>query len=68
MDDIFELIINYIDVPCLTYLMSKTLGWLVLLGAVFVKVPQVLAIINKKSVAGLSLTMFLLELLGYAYL
>jgi mannose-P-dolichol utilization defect protein 1 len=56
---------NFLDVTCLTYVLSKALGWLVLLGAVFVKVPQVLAILNKKSVAGLSLTMFLLELLGY---
>lgn len=45
-------------------MLSKALGWLVLLGALFVKVPQVIAILNKKSVVGLSLSMFLLELLG----
>jgi hypothetical protein len=57
---------NCLDVSCLKFVVSKALGWLVLLGAAFVKVPQVVTILSKKSVVGLSLTMFLLEILGYA--
>ncbi len=50
---------------CVKLLASKLLGYLIILGAVFFKIPQILAIIKNKSVAGLSLSMFGLELVGF---
>lgn len=50
---------------CIKLLVSKMLGYLIILGAMFFKIPQILAIIRNKSVEGLSLSMFVLELVGY---
>jgi mannose-P-dolichol utilization defect protein 1 len=55
----------YTDVACIKALVAKGLGYLILLGALAVKVPQILKIVNAKSVKGLALSMFLLELVGY---
>jgi mannose-P-dolichol utilization defect protein 1 len=65
---------NFFDTTCLKLLVSKALGYMVITGSVGVKVPQILSIVRAGSVAGISLTMFLLELvgltisLGYNYL
>ncbi|KAL0485450.1 mannose-P-dolichol utilization defect [Acrasis kona] len=50
---------------CLKLLFSKLLGYFIILGAMFFKIPQILAILRNKSVQGLSLSMFVLELVGH---
>jgi len=46
-------------------MLSKFLGYLIILGAAIVKVPQIMKILKANSVAGLSLEMFVLEIIGY---
>lgn len=53
------------DVDCLKLLLSKALGYLVILGSVAVKLPQILSIARAQSAAGISLSMFVLELIGF---
>jgi mannose-P-dolichol utilization defect protein 1 len=47
-------------------LLSKVLSYGIIVGAFVVKVPQILKIVNSKSVKGLVLTSFWLETVGYA--
>lgn len=46
-------------------LISKALGYVVILGSVAVKLPQIFRLIEAKSAAGISFSMFLLEVVGY---
>lgn len=46
-------------------LLSKILSYGIIVGAVVVKLPQILKIVNNKSVKGLVLTSFWLETVGY---
>eukprot|EP00824_Muranothrix_gubernata_P013491 TRINITY_DN28121_c0_g1_i1.p1 TRINITY_DN28121_c0_g1~~TRINITY_DN28121_c0_g1_i1.p1 ORF type:complete len:250 (-),score=61.07 TRINITY_DN28121_c0_g1_i1:86-835(-) len=61
-----ELFVNFHfnNVKCLKLLASKGLGAGVVVGSSVVKVPQIIKVIQNRSVAGLSLAMFLLELVG----
>lgn len=45
--------------------LSKCLGYLVIAGSLFLKVPQILRIVRNKSVQGLSMLSFELECLGF---
>jgi len=54
------------DISCVSLFISKLLGYLIILGSVIVKVPQIVKIMQNKSAEGLSRTMFILELVGYA--
>ncbi|KAB7507909.1 Mannose-P-dolichol utilization defect 1-like protein [Armadillidium nasatum] len=47
---------NFLHVDCLKALISKGLGYGIILGSIFVKVPQILKILNAKSAEGISLT------------
>lgn len=49
-------------------MLSKALGYLIILGSLIVKVPQILKILQSNSVEGLSLEMFVLEIVGYSIL
>lgn len=49
----------------MTKLLSMGIGYAVIIGSSFVKVPQILNIVKSRSVAGLSVTSVALELLGY---
>eukprot|EP01025_Chloroclados_australasicus_P013394 TRINITY_DN16312_c0_g1_i1.p1 TRINITY_DN16312_c0_g1~~TRINITY_DN16312_c0_g1_i1.p1 ORF type:complete len:247 (-),score=19.39 TRINITY_DN16312_c0_g1_i1:431-1171(-) len=49
----------------LSLLLSKGLGYAILVGASVVKIPQILAILSSGSAEGLSALSFELELLGY---
>eukprot|EP00164_Ancoracysta_twista_P001178 GFYU01001548.1.p1 GENE.GFYU01001548.1~~GFYU01001548.1.p1 ORF type:complete len:247 (-),score=25.34 GFYU01001548.1:179-919(-) len=51
--------------PCLQLLLSKTLGYGILVGSSLLKVPQIYTIMKHKSVEGLSFAMFILELAVY---
>jgi mannose-P-dolichol utilization defect protein 1 len=53
------------DAECVKLLVSKALGYLVIAGSVGVKVPQILTIYQSQSAAGISLSMFVLELIAY---
>mmetsp|Transcript_2086 Transcript_2086/g.3269 ORF Transcript_2086/g.3269 Transcript_2086/m.3269 type:complete len:215 (-) Transcript_2086:41-685(-) len=46
-------------------ILSKVLGWIIILGAVGLKVPQIIAILKAKSVEGLIPSMFYLEVIVY---
>lgn len=48
-------------------MLSKALGYLIILGSLIVKVPQIMKILNSNSVEGLSLEMFVLEIIGYSF-
>ncbi|KAK9835094.1 hypothetical protein WJX84_012224 [Apatococcus fuscideae] len=50
----------------LTLLLSKLLGYLIIAGACYVKVPQILALRKAKSAEGLSASAFELEQIGYS--
>ena len=58
---------NFFDIPCLKLLLSKCLSYGILLGAVFVKVPQIVNIMKSKSTHGLSPWMYIMENLGYLF-
>jgi len=51
---------------CLKIVVSKLLGYLIILGSLILKVPQILNIVKSGQVKGLNINMFLLELIGYS--
>lgn len=57
---------NFFDVACLTFLLSKVLSYGIILGALLVKLPQILKIVKSRSTVGLAPSMYILENLGYA--
>eukprot|EP00249_Psilotum_nudum_P005661 c19097_g1_i1 orf=3-686(-) len=59
--------LNHLQLPerdCLLPLISKALGYAIIAGSVFVKVPQIFLIVRNRSVAGLSTASFELEVVG----
>jgi len=50
---------------CLSLLLSKVLGYLIVAASTIIKLPQISRIIDGKSAAGLSALMFILENIGY---
>jgi len=61
----FLLIKIFFDQKCLALLVSKLLGYAILLGSLVVKFPQILKIFGAKSATGISLPSVLLELVMY---
>ncbi|XP_055295768.1 mannose-P-dolichol utilization defect 1 protein homolog [Sitodiplosis mosellana] len=53
---------NFFDVACFKGLLSKTLGYGIVAGSLFVKVPQILKILSNKSGAGINIFAVFLEL------
>ncbi|XP_023653350.1 mannose-P-dolichol utilization defect 1b [Paramormyrops kingsleyae] len=60
--DEFFLNFNFLHVQCLKIVLSKGLGFGIILGSVMVKLPQVCKLIGAKSAEGLSFNAVLLEL------
>ena len=56
----------FLDTQCIKLLISKALGYLVILGSVAVKLPQIMSIVRARSAAGISLSMFVLDLIGFS--
>jgi mannose-P-dolichol utilization defect protein 1 len=56
---------HLLDIACLKLLLSKILSYGIILGAVFVKLPQIFKIVGSKSTTGLSPAMYVLENIGY---
>jgi mannose-P-dolichol utilization defect protein 1 len=52
-------------VICVKLLISKLLGYAIILGAFGIKIPQIIKIQANKSVAGISMSMYLLETVGF---
>lgn len=50
---------------CLRLAVSKALGLGIVVFGSIMKVPQILKIVNSKSAKGISLTMYILEVLAY---
>ncbi|KAK9524500.1 hypothetical protein VZT92_016891 [Zoarces viviparus] len=63
--DEFFLNFNFLDVPCLKIILSKGLGFGIILGSVMVKLPQIFKLMGAKSAEGLSFHTVLLELLAF---
>ncbi|KAG1958559.1 mannose-P-dolichol utilization defect 1a [Pimephales promelas] len=62
--DHFFIYFNFLHVPCLKIIMSKTMGILILMGIVIAPLPQICKILWSGSSNGLCLTSFFLELLA----
>ncbi|KAI0714405.1 mannose-P-dolichol utilization defect 1 protein [Cerioporus squamosus] len=58
--------LDFSDIECLKYSLSKGLGLGIVVGGSIMKVPQLLLIVNARSARGLSLTAYVLETLSYA--
>jgi len=56
---------NFFDAACLSFILSKLLGYSIVASSTIVKVPQILSIVRGKSAAGLNPLMFILENIGY---
>ncbi|KAF5281527.1 hypothetical protein FQA39_LY05062 [Lamprigera yunnana] len=54
--------LNFFDVSCFKFTLSKCLGVVLILGAVLVKVPQIIKIHNNKSGAGINISSVTLDL------
>ncbi|KAL4220413.1 Mannose-P-dolichol utilization defect 1 protein [Mactra antiquata] len=55
---------DFFDLECFKIVISKCLGYSIILGAVLVKLPQILKIINSKSGEGISIFSVLFELVA----
>ncbi|XP_019732984.1 mannose-P-dolichol utilization defect 1 protein-like [Hippocampus comes] len=62
--DAFFLRFDFTDGPCLKILLSKCLGTVIILGSMFVKLPQIVKLMGAKSAAGVSFLSLLGELLA----
>ncbi|KAJ7121340.1 hypothetical protein C8R43DRAFT_900322 [Mycena crocata] len=58
--------LDFGDVKCIKYSVSKVLGVGIVVGGSIMKVPQILLIVRAKSARGLSLPAYILETLSYA--
>ncbi|KAI8379586.1 uncharacterized protein BYT42DRAFT_569305 [Radiomyces spectabilis] len=58
--------LNFADVDCIKYSLSKGLGFGIVAGGCIVKIPQILSIMGNQSAQGLSLTSYLMETVSYA--
>eukprot|EP00048_Salpingoeca_helianthica_P010347 m.148843 g.148843 ORF g.148843 m.148843 type:complete len:251 (-) comp15063_c0_seq1:32-784(-) len=56
---------DFFDVPCIKLLISKLLGFAVVLGSLIVKLPQIIKFVRNKSCEGVSLLSQLQELTAY---
>jgi mannose-P-dolichol utilization defect protein 1 len=50
---------------CIKFILSKILGYSIIVGSSIIKVPQIINILKSRKVEGLNIYMFLLELIGY---
>ncbi|KAF8628190.1 hypothetical protein AX15_004052 [Amanita polypyramis BW_CC] len=58
--------LEFDDVRCLKYALSKGLGIGIVVGGSIMKVPQILLIVKDRSARGISLPAYILETLSYA--
>ncbi|XP_046852413.1 mannose-P-dolichol utilization defect 1 protein homolog [Xenia sp. Carnegie-2017] len=56
---------DFFDVPCLKLVISKGLGYGVVVGSAMVKLPQIVKVINAKSTRGLNVLSIYAELLAF---
>ncbi|KAK3603712.1 hypothetical protein CHS0354_023325 [Potamilus streckersoni] len=56
--------LNFLDVACLKTVVSKCLGFAIILGSLIVKVPQIIKIVRAKSGKGISFSSVLFELIA----
>ena len=63
--DKFFIELNFFDVPCLKLLISKGLGYGVVVGSAMVKVPQIVKVVRARSAQGLNIWSYYAELLAF---
>jgi uncharacterized protein with PQ loop repeat len=59
---------DFMNAECIKFSISKLLGYLIIAGAFIIKVPQIIKIFKKKSVAGISKYLFYIEVSGNSFL
>ena len=65
LDAAADLSLDVIKSPCFSLLISKTLGFGIIVGGSIVKLPQIIKIIRAQTTKGISLSSYLLESFGY---
>lgn len=58
---------EFANIDCLKFSISKLIGYLIISGAMIIKVPQILKIYKNKSVHGISKSLFYLEIFMYLH-
>ena len=58
---------DFTNPDCLKFSISKLIGYLIISGAMIIKVPQVLKIYKNKSVHGIAKSLFYLEIFMYLH-
>jgi len=56
---------NFAEKECLILIISRIVGYLIVLFSAILKVPQIMIILNGKSAKGIDILMFQLELIGF---
>ncbi|KAL5004499.1 hypothetical protein ScPMuIL_017955 [Solemya velum] len=62
--DKFFVEFNFFYVPCLKLVLSKGLGYAIILGSMLVKIPQIVKLVQAKSGEGISMSGIVLELVA----
>lgn len=57
---------DFANVACIKFVVSKALGYLIIVGSLILKLPQILKILGAKDVTGLTPASFYMEVLLYA--
>ena len=57
----FEYLEQFVESSFLSYLASKLMGYLIVIGSAIMKFPQILNILRSRSVAGLNIYSFYFE-------
>ncbi|XP_065056769.1 mannose-P-dolichol utilization defect 1 protein homolog [Rhopilema esculentum] len=65
--DEFFVKFNFLDVPCLKIALAKALGYGIVIGSAMVKIPQIVKVLQAKSVVGLSLLSILMEIISLLF-
>jgi len=65
--DEFFVKLNIMHVPCLKIALTKILGYGIVVGSSIVKIPQIIKVLQARSVVGLSLLSLILELLALLF-
>ena len=66
-EDCFEPLVqklDYTNVECIKFAISKAIGYQIIIGSAILKVPQIMKILKNKSVVGISKFLFYFEVIS----